>query len=94
MSNLIIQTEQVEDYMRRGAPEGTEPLGRAVPVLIARIAELERALIPFARAAAQGNPSNLPLTQVYFRDCETARMKLSRAAALAVLPEPSELAAE
>jgi hypothetical protein len=92
--NLILQTEQVEDYVRKGAPDGTEPLGRAVPVLLARIQELERALIPFARVAARGNPQNLPLVQVYFKDCESAKLKLSRAAALAVMPQPSEMAAE
>ncbi len=92
--NLIIEVEQIEDYMRRGAPEGTEPLGRAVPMLIARIVELERALMPFARIAARGNPTNVPLVSVYYNDCVKAQEKLSREAALAVMPVPSELAAE
>lgn len=92
--NLILQVEQVEDYMRRGAPEGTEPLARAMPALIARIEELERALIPFARIAARGNPTNVPLVQVYFSDCQHAQSKLSRQAALAVMPNPTDMAAE
>lgn len=91
--NLIIQVEQIEDYVRRASPEGSEPLARSVPILLARIQELERCLIPFARIAARGNPG-VPLVQVYFKDCESAKLKLSREAALAVMPAPSELAAE
>ncbi len=92
--NLILEIEQIEDYVRRGAPEGTEPLAKAMPALFARITELEKALIPFARVAARGNPANTPLTSVYFADCQNALNKLSRDAALAAQPIPSELAAE
>ena len=92
--NLIIQVEQIEDYVRRASPEGSEPLARSVPILLARIQELERCLTPFARIAARGNPNNLPLVHVYFKDCETAKLKLSREAAIAVMPNPTDLAAE
>lgn len=96
MSNLILEVEEIEKYIRMELPEGGEWLIKRVPTLLRRINELERALIPFARQASREEAANskLPLTNVNIGDCQKARTILSRQAAIAALPEPSELAAE
>jgi hypothetical protein len=96
VSNLIVQVEEVQDYLRREMPEGGEWVIRRVPMLLRRIEELERALIPFARQSAREKQfkTKVPLTQVYIKDCDHAMTVLSRAASLAALPAPTEIAAE
>jgi len=94
MSNVSLEVENIRDYMRRGMPEGGEPLIKSIPVLFRRIEELERALIPFARQGIKDN-EGLPLTQVYHRDCQTAYKALSSKFAESVRPpEPEYLPAE
>lgn len=96
MSNLIVQVEEVQNYLRREMPEGGEWLVRRVPMLLRRIEELERALIPFARQSTREKQlkTKVPLTQVYIKDCDVAMSVLSRAASIAAMPKPTELAAE
>lgn len=91
MSNLILQVEALQDYMRRGMPDGPDYVVKSFPILIARIEELERALIPFARAANKDN-QGMPLIHVFHNDCKTAFTKLSKAAAIAATPKPEEWA--
>ena len=94
MSNLSTETDKIIAYYKRGMDDGAEPLIRSMPVLIRRIEELERALIPFARQGLKDN-HGLPLIQVYHKDCLNAFKSLSSAAAEAAKPaEPEYLPAE
>lgn len=52
MPNLTHQVEQVQKRIKMGFPDGVDETSRTqLQVLLARIQELERALIPFARLA-------------------------------------------
>jgi hypothetical protein len=94
MSNVSIQVEQIRDYMRRGMPEGGEPVIKEIPTLFRRIEELERALVPFARQGLVNNDDK-PLINVYHKDCQTAYRALSSKFAESVKPpEPEYLPAE
>lgn len=94
MSNLSIEVDQIRDYMRRGMPEGGEPVIKSINVLFNRIEELERALIPFARQGLAKN-DNRPLIEVYHKDCQKAFKTLSSRYAQSVKPpEPEYLPAE
>jgi hypothetical protein len=94
MSNVSIQVEQIRDYMRRGMPEGAEPVVKEIPILFRRIEELERSLVPFARQGLADNEGK-PLIQVYHKDCQTAYRALSSRYAESIKPpEPEYLPAE
>lgn len=94
MSNVSIQVEQIKDYMRRGMPEGGEPVIKEIPTLFRRIEELERALVPFARQGLVDNEGK-PLVNVYHKDCQHAYRTLStRFAESLRAPEPEYLPAE
>ena len=84
MANLILKVEEVEQYMKKGMPDGVEPLVEYVPYLLNRIYELERALIPFGRVGVQ--PTKEQLVKVYTKDCQRAFNVLSKAAAIAAQP--------
>ena len=95
MGNRSLEVERVKDYMRRGYPEGIEPLLKSMPVLLGRIEELERALVPFARKGVDDN-GGLPLLQVYHADCKKAFNVLSseKADGPRTTPEPEYWPAE
>jgi hypothetical protein len=87
--NLIKETEDIDRYVRLGMPEGVEPLAKGVRVLLGRIQELERALMPFARVGARPSDGK-ELVLVYHKDCQAAFAKLSKALAEAAAPQPEE----
>lgn len=94
VSNLSIEVEEIRDYVRRGMPEGGEPVLKSLNVLFRRIEELERAVVPFARQAVVDNEGR-PLIQVYHKDCQTAYRTLSSRYAESIkAPEPEYLPAE
>ncbi len=72
-SNKMKFVEKVRKDYDIGLPDG---LGgefmRNLPVLFARISELERALIPFARIAERERKFGKELVEVYRKDCEQA----------------------
>jgi hypothetical protein len=76
MNNLINQIERITTTMQRGWPEGTHELHREIPVLLARISELESALVPFARIwnleKSVGTPKPEALANVYLKHCQAA----------------------
>lgn len=76
MANLIPEVQRVERAMRLGWPEGTMELHREIPMLLARIRELENGLTPFARVAISEstNPeaSGEMLSGVYLKHCNRA----------------------
>jgi len=61
---------------------------RDIPLLLARIDELERALQPFARVG--NTPSGSPLVHVYHKDCVSAALMLTPIITIA----PAEIPAE
>lgn len=94
MSNVSLEVDQIRDYVRRGMPEGGEPVLKSLNILFRRIEELERALTPFARQGLIDNEGK-PLIQVYHKDCQTAYRSLSsRYAESLKAPEPEYLPAE
>ncbi|MBW3546493.1 MAG: hypothetical protein KY428_13000 [Bacteroidetes bacterium] len=81
MANLIKQVDAIESAMRKGWPEGTYELHREIPILFARIKELEDALVPFARVSLverRSNPNHNPemLVSVYLKHCNVAFEKI------------------
>jgi len=95
MGNRSLAVENIKDYMRRGYPEGVEPLLKEMPILFGRIEELERALIPFARQGVKDNEGK-PLVYVNHNDCKKAFNALSsdKAAGPMSTPEPEYWPAE
>lgn len=94
MSNLSNEVDNIRDYVRRGMPEGGEPVLKSLNILFNRIEELERALAPFAKRGLVDN-KNMPLIEVYHNDCKNAYKALSKAYAAALKPkEPEYLPAE
>jgi len=94
MSNLSLEVENIKDYMRKGMPEGAEPVIKSINVLFRRIEELEHALIPFARQGLASNEDK-PLILVYHKHCQAAYKTLSARVAESVRPpEPEYLPAE
>ena len=89
MTNHSLQVEEIKDYLRRGMPEGGEPVIKSLPVLFRRIEELEHALVPFARQGLANN-ENKPLIYVYHKDCVTALNILSSKVAKQNLPPEAE----
>lgn len=89
MSNLSLEVDKIRDYMRRGMPEGAEPVIHSIGVLFKRIDELEWALAPFAQRANVDN-ENKPLIYVYHKDCKTAYTTLSKRVAQSLQPPPEE----
>jgi hypothetical protein len=68
--NLINAVDAIAKEQRRGWPYGQGDVHKLVPVLMARITELEAALSPFATVAAKNmhvQPEN-GLQSVYFTD--------------------------
>lgn len=76
MTNRIPSVRRLEYAMRRGWPEGTTELYREIPMLLARIEELENALAPFARVwQAESRVPNIhpdKLVNVYVKHCVQA----------------------
>lgn len=68
--------DEIAKYFRAGMEDGPDPIIRAMPMILGRIQELERALVPFARAGLKDNEGK-PLIQVYHKDCKTAFETLS-----------------
>lgn len=95
MGNRSIEVENIRDYIRRGYPEGVDPLLKSLPVLFGRIEELEKALIPFARAGLLDNDGK-PLIYVHHSSCKNAFDILSsdRAEGPKTTPEMEYLPAE
>jgi hypothetical protein len=83
MPNLINEVDRIVNNMQRGWPDGTHELHREIPVLLARIKELEDALVPFARVwLAETSVGGVPMNseyvvQVYLRNCKTAYEQLT-----------------
>lgn len=71
--NLMKYVEKLhKDYMR-GMPDGLdEEYFKQIPLLFARIDELERALLPFAQTANRERKYGKELVEVYVKDCENA----------------------
>jgi hypothetical protein len=79
--NLSKAADDIKSYYAKGMEEGAGPLIKDLPILFRRIEELERALAPFARIGLRDN-GNLPLIQVYHKDCKHAFETLSEKNAL------------
>lgn len=71
MPNQIATVDRVAKEMRQGWPNGTTHLYKVIPALLARISELENALMPFARNGSI--PSTNELVYSYHRDCVQAK---------------------
>lgn len=79
MANLIPQVELVIKRKAAGFPSGVdEESARQIPVLLARIDELERALVPFGKAYLTNQEFPRQLVEVYFKDCAKAWELLDR----------------
>lgn len=80
MANHIPVVEKIAYDMRRGFPDGTTELYKDIPELLARIEELETALVPFARVAqveqATAHLKSGELVHVYLKDCVNAMHQL------------------
>lgn len=72
--NRMLYTQKIQEAYFRGLPDGlSEDLIRQIPVLFERIKELELALVPFARAHDVNKQFGKELTEVYMKDCLTAK---------------------
>ena len=71
--NHIKLAQAVQTEVARGMPDGlSEEFLRKIPMLFNRIEELERALIPFARAFDTNKQYNKTMLDVYKKDCQAA----------------------
>lgn len=76
MSRLIESVDAVRKRIRMGFANGVDEQSfRDLPLLMARIDELERALQPFARVG--NSPTGSPLVHVYHKDCVNASLMLT-----------------
>ena len=72
-NNRLRFVEKLMDEFRKGMPDGLSiEYFKQVPVLFARIQELEHALVPFARAADRERKFKNELISIYLADCEIA----------------------
>lgn len=73
--NLINHVNKIRDDYLKGGVDGLDEkfYTRDVPALFARIEELERSLVPFAHVVEANKGHNLPLINVYYKDCLNAR---------------------
>lgn len=93
-SNLIKIVEQVEKEYQMGMPDGlTNEFLVNIRVLFGRINELERALIPFARAYSVNKPFKEEMLNIYKSDCENAFDMLDSRKGIQ-LPKAVEIPAE
>jgi hypothetical protein len=88
MPNLMLNVKEVIDWRNRGFPGGKgEKAAHYVPILLARITELENALVPFAHLV-QVNANIAPdkLVSCYMKDCIHALEKVDISRAAPVIP--------
>lgn len=76
MSRYVEDVDKARKYLAGGMEQGSDLAAQMLPSLIGRIAELEKALFPFAYVGKQDN-GGLPLTQVHYKDCVTALQVLA-----------------
>lgn len=71
--NRILQVEEVIKRVKAGFPSGVDvESSREIPILLARIAELEAALVPFARIGISLTNQEPEIRDVYTKDIRKA----------------------
>ena len=81
--NYIKHVELIRREIAKGMPDGlTEDFLRKLPDLFTRIEELERALVPFARAFKNNEQFNDTMLRVYKENCKEAFYVLDSANAV------------
>ncbi len=79
MRNHSVLADEVKDYARRSYPAGLDnnTAVKHISVLLARVAELERALIPFVKAGMMPNYGDT-MIQVLHQNCAEAANVMDR----------------
>lgn len=89
MPNRILQVEEIIKRVKAGYPSGVDTEShKQIPILLARIEELEAALVPFARIGATLTNNEPEIRDVYTKDVKAAYEVMDRR--LAYGPAPIE----
>lgn len=76
--NKMKYAEKMMSDFRKGMPDGLDnDYFKQVPILFARIQELENALAPFAKTALRERQFKKELVEIYRSDCDHALDMLS-----------------
>jgi hypothetical protein len=79
MRNHSQLADEIKSMVRKGYPDGldTATAARQISVLVARVTELERALLPFVKVGSSPNYGDT-MVSVQFKNCADAANVMDR----------------